>query len=162
MDVRSRSWPPSSIVLALAGVLLLGTGLYFVLLRPPLLPEDVRFMGVAEQLDPLRPRLEAWLTHVFRVLGGYVLGTGVLMITLATTSFRQHSLTAAFGVLIGGGASIGWMAVVNFMIGSDFKWALLGMALVWAFSLALFAWESLQDRGARRSPFGGQRSYGDA
>jgi hypothetical protein len=30
------------------------------------------------------------------------------------------------------------MAVVNFAIGSDFKWVLLGMALIWALSLAVF------------------------
>jgi hypothetical protein len=30
------------------------------------------------------------------------------------------------------------MATVNFMIASDFKWVLLGMALVWALSLVLF------------------------
>ena len=33
-------------------------------------------------------------------------------------------------MLIGGAASIGWMAVVNFMIDSDFKWSLLAMALL--------------------------------
>jgi hypothetical protein len=161
MDVRYKSWPPSSIVLALAGLLLVGTGLYFIVLRPPLLPEDVRFMGVAEQLDPLRPRLEAWLTHVFWVMGGYVLATGILMVTLATTSFRQHSLTAAFGALIGGAVSVGWMTVVNFMIGSDFKWLLLGMALLWAFSLGLFGRELLLGRAAPRSRFVDQRSYRD-
>ena len=30
------------------------------------------------------------------------------------------------------------MAAVNFMIDSDFKWVLLGMALLWAASLVLF------------------------
>jgi len=44
----------------------------------------------AVQLDILRPRLVLWLTHVFRVMGGYVLATGVLTVTLATTAFRAH------------------------------------------------------------------------
>ncbi len=66
---ESKRWTPSSIVLILAGVALIGVGLYFILLRPPLLPEDVRYMGLpAAQFDILRPRLEAWLTHVFRVM----------------------------------------------------------------------------------------------
>src|SRR5262245_5395372 len=139
MNRKSTAWPPSSIVLIIAGILLAGTGLYFMILRPPLLPEDTRFMGVAAaQLDPLRPGLDAWLTQVFRVMGGYVLATGVLAVTLATTSFRQHSPVAAIGALVGGAASIGWMAVVNFTINSDFKWVLLAMALVWAASLVLF------------------------
>jgi len=67
-----------------------------------------------------------------------VLATGVLAVTLATTSFRQHSPVAAVGALVGGAASIGWMVVVNFTINSDFKWVLLAMALVWAASLVLF------------------------
>ena len=141
MEPKSRTWPLSSIVLAVAGILLVGTGLYFMILRPPLLPEDLRFMGLVDQLDSVRPRLEGWLTYVFDVMGGYILATGVLTITLATTSFREHSLISAWGALLGGAVSIGWMAVVNFMIGSDFKWVLLAMALVWVCSLVLFWFE---------------------
>ena len=70
-----------------------------------------------------------------------MLATGVLAFTLAVTSFREHRLGAAVGLLIGGAASIGWMAVVNFMIESDFKWILLAMALLWACSLVLFWFE---------------------
>jgi hypothetical protein len=140
---ESKPWTLSSIVLIMAGVTLIGVGLYFILLRPPLLPEDVRYMALpAAQLDILRPRLELWLTHVFRVMGGYVLATGVLAVTLAATAFRAHQKGAAIGVLIGGAASIGWMAAVNFMIDSDFKWVLLGMALLWACSLVLFWFET--------------------
>ena len=135
----SRTWPPSAILLAAAGVTLIGAGLYFLLLRPPLLPEDVRYMGLGpEQLAAIRPRLEAWLARVFCVMGGYVLATGVLGVTVAATSFRRHERGAGLGALLGGAASIGWMAIVNFMIDSDFKWVLLGMALVWALSLMLF------------------------
>jgi hypothetical protein len=142
MAVTTRSWTLSSILLALAGVTLVGAGIYFLFLRPPLLPEDIRFMGLsAAQLGPVRPRLEAWLTHVFQVMGGYVLATGVLTITLAATSFRTHQWGAGIGALIGGTASIGWMAIVNFMIDSDFKWSLLAMALLWAASLAVFWFE---------------------
>ncbi|OCK53813.1 hypothetical protein [Bradyrhizobium sp. LMTR 3] len=142
MDVEYRTWPLSSIVLIAAGISLVGIGSYFILIRPALLPEDIRFMAMpAAQLDAIRPRLEMWLTHVFRVMGGYVLATGILAVTLAVTSFRRHSIPAAVGAATGGVASIGWMAVVNFMIDSDFKWVLLAMALVWALSLVLFLWE---------------------
>lgn len=79
---EAKPWTPSSIVLILAGVALIGTGFYFIVLRPALLPEDVRYMALpAAQFDILRPRLEAWLTQVFRVIGGYVLATGVLAVT---------------------------------------------------------------------------------
>ena len=104
---ESKSWPPSSIILAAAGIALVGTGLYFIVLRPPLLPEDMRYMGLsAGQLDIVRPRLETWLTQVFRVMGGYVLATGTLTITSAATSFRAHHWSAAIGAFISGAASI--------------------------------------------------------
>jgi hypothetical protein len=94
------------------------------------------------ELQLVGGRLGSWLVHVFRVMGGYIAATGVLAITLAATSFRDHHPLAAAGAMIGGAASIGWMAAVNFMIDSDFRWVLLGMALVWAFSLVAFAWEA--------------------
>ena len=139
----SGKWTLSSIILALAGSTLVAAGLYFILLRPPLLPEDVHYMGLsATELDAVRPRLEAWLTQVFRVMGGYVIATGVLTVTLAATSFRTHHWGTGIGALIGGAASIGWMAVVNFMIDSDFKWNLLAMALLWAASFGVFWFET--------------------
>ncbi|MBX9650296.1 MAG: hypothetical protein K2X57_24950 [Xanthobacteraceae bacterium] len=139
----TERWTPSSIVLILAGAALTGVGLYFILLRPPLLPEDIRYMALpAAELDLLRPRIELWLKLVFRVMGGYVLATGVLAVTLAATAFRAHQIGAALGASIGGVASIGWMAAANFMIDSDFKWVLLGMALLWAISLMLFWFEN--------------------
>jgi hypothetical protein len=142
MSSAPRLWPLSAILLALAGVTLIGAGLYFLILRPPLLPEDVRFMELdGPQLAAVRQRLEAWLTHVFRVMGGYVLATGVLAVTLAATSFREHRWSAGIGALVGGAVSIGWMAVVNFVIDSDFKWSLLGMAVLWAISVGLFWFE---------------------
>jgi steroid 5-alpha reductase family enzyme len=126
--------------------------LYFIFLRPPLLPEDVRYMALpAAQFDLVKPRLESWLAHVFQVLGGYVVATGVLAVTLAATSFRAHHKGAAIGVLIGGAASIGWMAVVNFVINSDFKWVLLGMALLWASSLFVFWFEKNSEMSASAS-----------
>ena len=110
--------------------------------RPPLLPEDVRYMGLLPpEIDLIAPRLAGWLTQVFRVMGGYVFATGVLTIAIAATSFRERRLAAAVGILIAGAASIGLMAAINFMIDSNFKWVLLGMALVWALSLGLLLFE---------------------
>jgi hypothetical protein len=146
---ESKRWTPSSIVLILAGVALIGVGLYFIFLRPPLLPEDLRYLALpAAQLDIVRPRLSVWLTHVFTVLGGYAVATGVLTVTLAATSFRARSRGAAVGAAIGGAASIGLMAAVNFSIASDFKWVLLGMAILWGCSLGLFWLETRSERAA--------------
>ncbi len=59
---RTPSSPASAILLVLAGITLIGKGFHFLLLRPPLLPEDVHFMGLNDaQLVAVGPRLEAWL-----------------------------------------------------------------------------------------------------
>ena len=143
MKQENRTWALSWIVLAAAGAAVTGVGLYFIFLLPPLLPEDLRYMALsAAQLDIARSRLAEWLSHVFIVLGGYAVATGVLTITLAVTSFRTHSRGAAIGATIAGAASIGLMAAVNFAIASDFSWVLLGIALVWLCSLGLFWWET--------------------
>lgn len=143
MSKAGTPWTLSSILLTGSGILLIGMGIYFVLLRPPLLPEDIRFMNLTPaEVQSIGGRLGSWLAHVFRVMGGYIAATGVLAIALAATSFLEHHPFAAAGAMIGGAASIGWMAAVNFMIDSDFKWVLLGFALVWAVSLVAFVWEA--------------------
>jgi hypothetical protein len=143
--IAGKTWMASSVFLAAAGILLIGVGLYFILLRPALLPEDIRYMNLtAAEVQSIAPRLGQWLTQVFRVMGGYIAATGVLALTLAATSFREHRPSAALGVSVGGAVSIGWMAAINFLINSDFKWALLAMALVWACSLVLFVRELLR------------------
>jgi hypothetical protein len=149
MAAKESPWTLSSLFLVGSGVLLIGVGFYFLFLRPSLLPEDIRYMNLTPaELQQIGSRLGAWLTHVFRVMGGYITATGVLAIALASTSFRQHHPIAAVGAILGGAASIGWMTAVNFMINSDFKWMLLGMALLWACSLMLFVWEVARSSGA--------------
>ena len=141
--MRDTRWRPSSLLLAASGILLIGVGIYFVFLRPALLPEDIRYMSLTPaELVSIGPRLTAWLTRVFRVMGGYIAATGVLALTVALTSFREHRAAAAVGAGVAGGLSIGLMAAVNFTIDSDFKWVLLGMALVWATSIAICIRES--------------------
>ena len=143
MRSNGTRWPVSAMLLALSAILLIGVGCYFLFLRPVLLPEDIRYMQLTPaELQSVGPRLTAWLTHVFRVMGGYVTATGVLALTLAVTAFRQRQPWAVAGAVVAGVASIGWMAAVNFMINSDFRWVLLAFALTWAASIAAFAWES--------------------
>ena len=42
-------------------------------------------------------------------------------------------------VALAGLSSIGVMTVVNFLLVSDFRWPILGLALLWATALVLFA-----------------------
>jgi hypothetical protein len=150
MNEPHTAWSVSALVLASVGFAIAAAGLYFIFLRPPLLPEDIRYMSLSSaQLGVVRLPLEAWLTQVFRVLGGYILATGVLTMTVAATSFRAHNRGAALGASVGGAASIGLMATVNFVIDSDFKWVLLVIAFAWASSLVLFWFETRMRRGSK-------------
>ena len=131
--------PYSATVLALGGTILVVLGLYFVFLRPPLLPEDPRFMGTTlVELQANVPGLQIWLRRVFWVMGGYMFTTGLLTFYLAVTAFRARARGVALVVALAGLASIGLMAVVNFIIASDFKWLILSFTLPWATALALY------------------------
>ncbi len=126
-------------MLALAGFLLIGMGIYFVLLRPALLPEDLRYIKTTlPVMQDLAPGLSSWLQKVFWVMGGYIFTTGVLTIFISFTSFRSR-LPGAFSIIaLAGISSIGLMTVVNFMIGSDFKLILLAFTLPWIIALILY------------------------
>ena len=131
--------PYSATVLALAGMILMLLGLYFVFLRPPLLPEDPRFMGTTlVELQANVPGLQIWLRRVFWVMGGYMFTTGLLTCYVAVTAFRARVRGVALVVAFAGLTSIGLMAVVNFIIASDFRWLILSFVLPWALALALY------------------------
>ena len=73
--------PYSSRVLGLCGFIQVGMGLYFVFLRPSLLPEDTRYIGMSlEEIQVAVPGLLDWLEKVFWVMGGYILATGLLIL----------------------------------------------------------------------------------
>ncbi|MDF2701580.1 MAG: hypothetical protein K0S10_524 [Rubrobacteraceae bacterium] len=140
--------PYSSRVLALCGLILVGMGLYFVLMRPALLPEDVHYIGTdMAKIRASVPGLLDWLEKVFWVMGGYILTVGILTLYVALTSFRSRTKGVSGTVTLAGLASIGWMAAVNFIIDSDYKWLLLAFTVLWAVALALF-W--LEGGGERR------------
>ena len=116
----------------------MGLGLYFIFLRPPLLPEDPRFMGTTlAEIHATVPGLLIWLRRVFWVMGGFMFTTGLLFSYLAITTFQQSARGARSIVTLAGLTSVVWMAVVNFMINSDFKWLLLAFSLPWILALLL-------------------------
>jgi hypothetical protein len=135
----------SSILLTLNGVVLMLLGLYFVFIRPSLLPEDIRFMGTT--LDNIRatlPGLLLWLRRVFWVMGGFMFASGLLILYVAQTSFTNHTLQARLIVTLAALSSIGWMAIVNFLIDSNFKWLILSFNLPWIVALILSGGERRQ------------------
>ncbi len=136
---------PSSTFLVFSGVILMGLGLYFVFVRPPLLPEDPRYMGTTlAEIQVTLPGLLIWLRRVFWVMGGFMFATGVLTTYIAVTAFQQLARGARFVVALVSLTSIGWMAVINFMIASDFKWLILAFNLPWIAALVLSWGESRQ------------------
>jgi hypothetical protein len=135
----------SSSVLALGGISLMGLGLYFIFIRPPLLPEDPRYIGTTlAEIQATMPGLLIWLRRVFWVMGGYMFTTGLFTIYIAVTALQQLARAARFVIALAGLSSIGWMAVVNFMIDSDFKWLLMAFNLPWIVALVVSWRESRQ------------------
>ena len=129
--------------LALGGISLLGMGCYFLLLRPPLLPEDARYLSTSlPALQAAVPGLGPWLQKVFWVLGGYMAATGALTIYVAVSPFRDRQPGAFWVVALAGLSSIGWMMGVNFLLDSDFKWMLAGLTLPWVAALLLYRMEA--------------------
>lgn len=129
-------------VLALGGVILMGIGIYFIFLRPPLLPEDARYMdSTLAEIQAAATDLARWLQKVFWVLGGYVFTAGLLTLYIALSSFKTRRRGAFPVVAFAGLSSIGWTTAVNFIINSDFKWLLLAFALVRAVALILYRME---------------------
>ena len=115
----------------------MGLGLYFVFIRPSLLPEDPRFMGASlADIQGAIPGLVFWLRRVFWVLGGFIFAMGLLTIYIATMAVPHLRRGVRLVVALTSLTSIGWMPIVNFMIDSDFKWLLLAFNLPWI--LALF------------------------
>ncbi len=125
------------------GVWLVGLGVYFAVLRPPLLPEDARFMGASTaQIREMLPGLERWLRLVFTVMGGFMVGSGLLTLYVAA----QPTLRWRSSVLgISGAVTVGLMSAVNFGLGSDYRWLLLIPVLVWVAAFML-------DRTAQSPP----------
>ncbi len=133
-DVRGRSRRAAVIAIGACGAYQLGLGAYFVGFRPPLLPEDLRFLGAAAgELGALIPRFERWLDLVFLVSGGQMAALGLLLIGLAlrlahgrVVHIRDVLLLGAAGLL-----SVAVMSAANFALGSDFRWLLVLPVLVW-------------------------------
>lgn len=126
-------------LLAVSGALHAGIGLYFIFIRPGLLPEDLRYMGTTIENVKLNiPGLLNWLQKVFLVMGGFIFTTGLLILFISVTSFKTR-LPGTFTIaILSGISSIGLMTGVNFIIGSDFKLPLLTFTLLWVFALILY------------------------
>jgi hypothetical protein len=121
------------------GIWLIGLGGYFMLARPSLLPEDLRYLGSsAIQVDVVLPRLAAWLRNVFIVMGGFIAGCGVLITFVGVRMVPQY--LRGTGATLGcvGLLTVATMSWANFMLDSNFKWLLLAPAVAWLLGLVSY------------------------
>lgn len=135
-------------MLIACGIWLVGLGCYFIVLRPPLLPEDLRFMGTT--LARIRtgvPGLESWLKTVFRVMGGFMASAGLLTVFVATVAMPSRLKGTSWIVALAGALTVALMSASNFALHSDFRWVLLVPALVWLAGLLLYVMGHKQHGG---------------
>lgn len=124
--------------LLLEGIILMGMGCYFIFFRPPLLPEDYRYIGTSNiEINNHIPGLTFWLKKVFIVLGGYIVSAGSLMLYLGISQ-KKRTISSLIVILVSGLSSTGLMTAINFFIDSDFKWMLLAFTLPWTLSIASY------------------------
>lgn len=141
----NHTTPPMRIsgkIFAACGLWMLLLGIYFILLRPALLPEDPRFMGTT--LDVLRvavPGLEGWLRHVFNVMGGFMIATGTLTILVAWRFLARHAPGTFLALAVSGASGVALMSATNFLLHSDFRWLLLVPVLLWVAGLVCYVRE---------------------
>jgi hypothetical protein len=132
--VRHRGRP---LILLICAVWLIGLGLCFMFLRPPLLPEDLRYLGrTLAEIDAAEPELAPWLHRVFTVMGGFMSATGVLTGFVVMNAAPRDKKATGVVLAVVGLLSVVTMSAANFAIQSDFKWLLLVPAMLWAIGVA--------------------------
>jgi hypothetical protein len=106
-------------LLTVLGVLAFGTGVYFLGIRPTLLPEDIRFTGIDDATLP--QAFLDWLGIVFRTWGGFITGFGIVIIGIGVATFAADAKWLRYGTAAGILVAFGRFAYSNVVIGDDWK-----------------------------------------
>ena len=113
-------------VFVASGLWLVVLGIYFIFLRPALLPEDPRFMGSSlETIRAATPGLERWLNLVFNVIGGFMVAAGVMTMLVARNMVAMRVPETLLVLAVARASSVALMSATNFRLHSDFRWLLL-------------------------------------
>jgi hypothetical protein len=121
------------------GIWLMVLGGYFVFARPPLLPEDLRYLGSsAIQVEALLPHFASWVHNVFIVMGGFIAGCGVLLLFVSVSAVPQYQPGTSAVLGCAGLLTVATMSWTNFVLNSDFKWLLLTPAIAWLLGLVSY------------------------
>lgn len=142
---HARRPTPLVVVLLALGLLTTGTGLYFMVLRPALLPEDMRFMGLARGEVP--DAMLLWLAVVFRTWGGFMVGFGLSLLGLAGYVSARRDVWLRLGAGLGILFAFGSFLASNIQLHSDFLW-FIGLLFVEAFAGAVLLVIGLRRAGA--------------
>ncbi len=137
MSVRNESSrsPALAAVLGTLALLLIGTGGYFEWLRPSLLPEDLRYLRLAENTVPIP--LAQWLHLVFATLGGFILGFGILLAGVSGVAWSGRLRPLWWCIAIASPVAVGRFFYSNLVLGSYFLWFVSILALIAAAAMTL-------------------------
>ncbi|MBC7622880.1 MAG: hypothetical protein H7232_05810, partial [Aeromicrobium sp.] len=111
-----------------------------------------RYIG--SSLEAIRlavPGLERWLRHVFNVMGGFMIATGVMTTLAACRLPARRELTMFTALLVTGAVGVGLMSVTNFLLDSNFRWLLVLPVLLWLAGLVCFLHERVTFAEPNRS-----------
>ena len=143
MEPNTKLMLPSGKVFLFCGLWLIALGLYFLFLRPALLPEDPAFIGSSlEAIRTAIPGLERWLGHVFNVMVCFMVASGAVTMRLAWRFISRGEPGTFATLLVAGAASVALMSATNFLLHSNFRWLLLLPALLWLVGLLCYLLEN--------------------
>ncbi len=149
MEPKTELMQPSGKVFLACGLWLIALGVYFLFLRPALLPEDPAFIGSSlEAIRTAIPGLERWLGQVFNVMGGFMIAVGAVTMFLAWRFLARREPGTFATLLVAGAASVALMSATNFLLHSNFRWLLLLPALLWLAGLLCY-WREKTAHGRR-------------
>jgi hypothetical protein len=135
-----RQYRFAALLLLILGVLTIGTGGYFLFVRPPLLPEDIRATGVASELLP--PAMLYWLRIVFQTLGGFVAGFGICIVAVSVHIMTQRRGVLEWGMALGLLVAFGRFLASNIILRSDYLWFIGVLFALAAVTALCFVWNT--------------------
>ena len=107
----------------LMGIFFVGTGLYFMLIRPFYImqPEDIRVAHLTgEQIKAISPDLFLWLTYVIRAWGSFCLSHGILLFGISYFGFRRKEKWAYWLLIAALNPLLSIFFVIQFLMKADF------------------------------------------
>lgn len=118
MEIKND--PLSGTLIIVLGVLAVGTAVFFLTLRLPLLPEDIRHTGI----DPsgLPPAFLDWLRIVFRTWGGFVAGFSLVLLGIGAFMLTGRARWLYWATAAGIVVAFGLFFISNVSLASDFLW----------------------------------------